>query len=141
MTAEYVEIMSVRVEAGSRTLYVDLKQNQDGSRFLSISEVNREGDARSRILIDEQYVPELFRALGAVLHFLAPDKTPKAYTVEERRRSHPHAYEAWTEEEDERLRAECAQGLAVHQLAQAHGRTPIAIRARLERLGLTPNGP
>jgi hypothetical protein len=56
MTAEYTEIMSVRVDAGSPTLYVDLKQNPDASRFLSISEVKHGPDVRSRIVIDEQYV-------------------------------------------------------------------------------------
>ena len=141
MTAQYVEVMSVRVDAGSRTLYVDLKQNADGSRFVSISEVKRDGDARSRILIDEEYLPELFRALNAVLEFLAPKGRGKTYTVDEKRRTHPHAYEPWTDEEDQRLRAESGHGLSIDQLAQAHGRTATAIRARLELLGLTPNGP
>ena len=136
MTPEYTEIMSVRVEAGSRTLYVDLNQNPDASRFLSISEVKHGPDPRSRILIDEQYVPELFRALGAVVEFLAPKKTGKSYTLDEKRRTHPKAYEPWTEEEDHRLEAGFAQGLSVDQLAQRHARAPSAIERRLERLGL-----
>ena len=138
MTPEYTEIISVRVKAGSRTLYVDLKETPDGSRFLSISEVKHGADVRSRILIDEQYVPDLFRALGAVLDFIAPKRAAKLYTLEEKRRTHPRAYEAWTEEEDQRLKAGFAQELNVDQLAQRHGRAPSAIKHRLERLGLSP---
>ena len=100
----------------------------------------RDVDARSRILIDEQYLPDLFRALNAVLEFLAPKGQAKEYTVDEKRRTHSHAYEPWTDEEDQRLRVESAQGLSIDQLAQAHGRTAMAIRARLERLGLTRIG-
>jgi len=139
MTAQYVEVMSVRVDAGSRTLYVDLKQNADGSRFVSISEVRRDADARSRILIDEEYLPDLFRALNAVLEFLSPKGQRKAYTVEEKRRTHSHAYEPWSDEEERRLQAECARGLNITQLAQSHGRTVTAIRARLELLALRAN--
>ena len=139
MSPDFREVMSVRVEAGSRSLYVDLKENADGSKFLSISEVKRNGrDGRSRILIDEEYVPELFRALCAVLEFLAPRRGPKSYSVEQKRQMYPRAYDPWTEEEEERLKEGFARGLSVEQLAQQHGRGPTAIRSRLERLGLSP---
>lgn len=50
MNPEYVEVMNVKVGAGSRTLYVDLKENPDGTRFLSISEVRASKErVRSRI--------------------------------------------------------------------------------------------
>lgn len=138
MSGDFNEVMSVRVEAGSRTLYVDLKENADGSKFLSISEVKRTAcKARSRILIDEEYVPELFRAICAVLEFLAPERRPKSYSVEQKRQMYPRAYEPWTEEEQQRLKEGFARGLSVEELAQQHGRGPTAIRSRLERLGLS----
>ena len=138
MSADYREVMSVRVDAGSRTLYVDLKENTDGSKFLSISEVKRHGDeARSRILIDQEYVPELFRALSAVLEFLAPKREPNSYTVAQKRQMYPRAYEPWTEEEQQRLKEGFARGVSADQLAREHGRGPTAIRSRLERLGLS----
>ncbi|NQU25203.1 MAG: DUF3276 family protein [Candidatus Nealsonbacteria bacterium] len=138
MSADFKEVMSVRVDAGSRTLYVDLKENPDGSKFLSISEVKRHGhEARSRILIDQEYVPELFRALCAVVEFLAPKGEPKSYSVEQKRQMDPRAYEPWTEKEQQRLKEGFARGVSVEQLAQEHGRGPTAIRRRLERLGLS----
>jgi len=138
MSADFKEIMSVRIDAGSRTLYVDLKENADGSKFLSISELKRgDGDARSRIVMDEEYVPQLLRALCAVQEFLTPERRPKSYSVKQKREMHRRAYEAWTDEEEARLREEFSRGTSVDELAQAHGRTASAIQRRLERLGLS----
>lgn len=39
MNAKATEIMNIKISAGSRRLYLDLKENADGSRFLSMSEV------------------------------------------------------------------------------------------------------
>ncbi len=71
------DIMSVKLRAGSRTIYLDLKQMDDGSRYLSIREVGRESRVTvpPRILIDEHFIPDLHRALGAVLDFLNPAVT------------------------------------------------------------------
>ena len=46
------------------------------------------------------------------------------------------AYQPWTNEENAKLRNEFRVGLSVRQLAEEHGRTAGAIRARLKKLGL-----
>ena len=137
MSGGYREVMSVRVEAGSRTIFVDLKQNPDGSRFVSLSEVKRdEPDVRSRILIDEAYVAELARALAAVVTMVGDETKAKSYSVEQERQTHPNAYQPWSSEEDERLKAAWTRTCSIEQLAKNHGRAPSAIRSRLEKLGL-----
>lgn len=48
----------------------------------------------------------------------------------------PRTGSSWDDAEDERLRAGFDAGHTADELAAAHGRTPGAIRSRLERLGL-----
>ncbi len=57
------------------------------------------------------------------------------------RQRHPRAYEKWSAEEDERLRAQYGQGRDVSELAELFGRQPSGIRARLIKLGLESNAP
>jgi len=131
------EIMNIKLAAGSRTLYIDLKQDSGGGRFLSISEVQVAGlHERSRILVDEEFLPDLHRALGAVLELLGRKEPKKSYTVSRKRCDHPRAYEPWTEEEQERLQQGYAQGEGVHQLAEQLARAPTAVLSRLYQLGM-----
>lgn len=57
-------------------------------------------------------------------------------SLAEKRRQHPRAYERWTDEEDDQLRREHAEGLTAAEMVESHGRNKGAITARLERLGL-----
>ena len=57
------------------------------------------------------------------------------------RQRHPRAYEKWSAEEDERLRAQYGQGRDVSELAELFGRQPSGIRARLIKLGLESDAP
>ncbi|MFF5303458.1 hypothetical protein ACFY5F_29280 [Streptomyces sp. NPDC013161] len=59
---------------------------------------------------------------------------PKAYTVADRRHSHPRAYERWTPQEDARLGELHARSMPVGEMARELGRNEGAIRARLERI-------
>lgn len=137
MGKTFREIMNVRLSAGSRTLYLDLAENENGTKFLSISEVRAsESDKRSRILLDEQYIPDLHRALAAVLELLDFKSSHKKYSIEEKRRGHARAYEPWTAEEESNLRMGYSQGRGVNELAEQHGRAPTAIISRLYQLGI-----
>jgi hypothetical protein len=137
MKTRFHEILSVKVPAGSRTLYLDLKQCTDGSHFLSISEVPRGGSReRSWILVDETYVDALRNALGEITQKLQEQKPLKSYTVEEKRRDHGRAYKRWTREEDDRLREAYARGSGIEHLARDHGRAPTAVLSRMYQLGV-----
>lgn len=51
-------------------------------------------------------------------------------------RENPRAYEAWTHEEDEELRAEIKRGASREDIAKAHQRRLGAITSRINKLGL-----
>lgn len=131
MKSKFTEIMNIRIAAGSRTLFVDLKENADSTRFLSISEVPSGGSGkRSRILIDEEFVPDLHKALGAVSEMLRR-KSPL-----QKRGEHSRAYELWTDEEERQLRDGYASGVGVEKLAEQVGRKPTAVLSRLYQMGV-----
>ncbi|MFD8421059.1 hypothetical protein [Streptomyces sp. NPDC059466] len=62
-------------------------------------------------------------------------KQPKAYTVEEKRKTHPNAYTPWTAQDEQDLAARCVQGALLAQLAQEFGRNEGAIASRLMKIG------
>jgi hypothetical protein len=66
----------------------------------------------------------------------SPSESAPAYTVQEVRRTHPRAYEPWTEDEEATLRFLFVQGWTVARLAEALGRQRGGIQARLCRMGL-----
>jgi len=60
---------------------------------------------------------------------------PKAYTVEEKRQTHPNAYKPWTREDDEHLADRCAEGASLADLSAEFGRNLGAIASRLIKIG------
>ncbi len=64
-------------------------------------------------------------------------KQPKAYSVEEIRRSYPKAYVKWSKDEDDRLKNEYMQGKDILELANTFQREVGAIRSRLQKMGLS----
>lgn len=60
---------------------------------------------------------------------------PKAYTVEEKRKSHPNAYVRWTPEDEARLADRCAEGASLDELSGEFGRNLGAIASRLIKIG------
>ncbi|MDG5808570.1 hypothetical protein P9869_39185 [Streptomyces ossamyceticus] len=46
-----------------------------------------------------------------------PEK-PKAYTVADKRRIHPNAYQPWSAEDEQRLAERCAQGASLGELSR-----------------------
>ena len=63
-------------------------------------------------------------------------KQPKAYSVEEIRRSYPKAYVKWSKDEDDRLKNEYTQDKDILRLANTFQREAGAIRSRLQKMGL-----
>ena len=147
MSKSFREVLSLRIPAGSRTVFVDLKKMPDGSHFLSLSEVKRAeraAEERSRIVIDAQYVDALQEALAAVVEYLdaATPKPPRSTaiarkrTLVEMRKRYPNAYKPWSTEDDEALRAAFKGGTSIKEIAHDFGRNMGAIRSRLRKLGL-----
>ena len=63
----------------------------------------------------------------------------KAYSVDEKRKEYPRAYEPWTAEDDDELQRRYNTVSSVAQLTAHFGRGPGAIASRLNRLGLNPD--
>jgi hypothetical protein len=74
--------------------------------------------------------PPVIRALFAVS--CALDQRPAA---KPRRASPPNSGKAWSPEEDGQLTDRFAQGMELAQIAQAGGRSVLAVQARLIKLG------
>jgi hypothetical protein len=117
-----------------------LKQDADGGRFLSISEIDRRGRDRFRILIDESHLAKLHHAIGTVLERLNTNRQSKPYKLDEKRREHRRAYEPWTVREENRLKDAYQSGATIGDLAQELGRAPTAVLSRLYQLGVVSVG-
>lgn len=147
MSRAYREVFSLRVPAGSRTLFIDVKKMPDGSHFLSLSELGRAkgaAEGRSRIVIDADYVDALQEALSAAVEYLdatnpqAPRGTAEGGqgTLAEIRKHYPNAYRPWSPKDDDALRTAFEKGEAMRELIRGFGRNAGAIRSRLRKLGL-----
>jgi hypothetical protein len=130
------EIATERVCAGGRTYFFDIKEAADGARYLVISESRQSGDGwkHDRVMVFEEYFDSFRQAFERAAQCLCSPK--KAYTVEAVRREHPRAYEPWSSEDDERLKAHFREGFTVPKLAQVFQRKEGAIRSRLAKLGM-----
>jgi len=137
MSRNFSEIMNVKIPAGSRILYLDLAQNKDGTKFLSISEVRESNkNQRSRILVDEEYVADLHRAISAVMLMLVQNKPTEVLNEEGSQKGRSRAYERWTTTEDNELKQAYLGGCGVNELAEKHGRATTAIISRLYQSGI-----
>ena len=126
-----------RIRAGSRTYFFDIKQSQNGEKYLVISESRQVGTTyqHDRVMVFEEHL-ETFRAgLEEAITSIEGPSQPKSY-LEKTRQEHPKAYEKWSPEEDEQLKKKHDMGLDTSELAKCFGRQPGAIRSRLNKLGL-----
>ncbi len=157
MLARKVEIFSERVTSGNRTHFLDVKQLEDGSRYVSIREMTTrvgQGPIEARIIVGERELGEFCHAIARVVRFLKGE-TAVANELESEhpgsglapilrraqhapfqsiRQRHPRAYAPWTPEEEERVKLGFARGETIEHLAETLQRQPGAIRSRLHRL-------
>lgn len=125
------------------------KDLQDGSEFLSTKhwviaevllvdlELARFFDFESTLVAEFQ-VADIQSIRIPVLDADSPIvKEQKSYdylaVVKNQR---PAAWSRWTPEEEKQMLAHVEEGLSIEEIADIHQRTPVAIDARLERLGV-----
>ena len=58
------------------------------------------------------------------------------YSIYAARQEHPNAYDVWTAEADDELRAMWDEGLSVHEIAEHFGRKSSSIIVRMKKLGI-----
>ncbi|MBP2055310.1 DNA-directed RNA polymerase specialized sigma24 family protein [Streptomyces griseochromogenes] len=80
------------------------------------------------------YPADLVPAARAAVSSQEQAAQPKAYTVAEKRQSHPRAYERRSPEEDERLARMNADEVPVAEMARELGRNEGAVTSRLEKI-------
>lgn len=134
------ELASERVAAGSRTYFFDVKQAADGTKYLVISESGKTGEQweHHRLMVFEEHLGAFIEAFDKAAEALGAKK--KAYSVDANRATHRRAYEPWSGDEDERLKARYAEGFTIPELARVFKRQEGAIRSRLHKLGVVlPN--
>jgi hypothetical protein len=132
-------LFTEKVTAGSRTYFFDVKESKDETKYLVISESQQSssGQAHRRVMVFEENLEAFNDGFQKAIQFLGIKN--KAYSVEQMRQEYPKAYERWTVDEDERLKARHREGATVTELAKFFQRQDGAIRSRLAKLGLAPN--
>ena len=127
------------VKAGKRTYFFDIKESKDGTRYMTISESKRiKGDEyeRQSIMIFHEDIREFSSAfVSSLLQFNKSNNFESSY-VENIRKSHKNAYNAWTKEEDEQLRNQFKQNNSIKKLSNIFGRKEGAIQSRIRKLNL-----
>jgi hypothetical protein len=78
---------------------------------------------------------DIFRAAAEALQ-LATEPSDYEQRLARIKDENPRAYERWSDEEDEALKALWEQGMATSQIAWRLERQPSAIASRLRKLGL-----
>jgi hypothetical protein len=137
---ERKELFTEKVTAGSRTYFFDVKESKDGAKYLVISESQQSGSGQvhHRVMVFEENLEVFNEGLQKAVQYLGIKS--KAYSVEQMRQKHPKAYERWTSDEDEHLKAKYREGATIAELAVFFQRRDSAIRSRLAKLGLAPTG-
>jgi len=143
MSEERKELFSEKVTAGSRTYFFDVKQSQEGTRYLVISESRAVGEEyeHHRVMVFEENLEAFIAGFDKTLDFLGIRQKPKSYAFEKNRQQHPKAYTKWSPDEDEALRIKYQEGMSVAELSREFQRQPGAIQSRLAKLGIKqPDG-
>lgn len=135
------ELFSTRVEAGSRTYFIDVREAATGTKYLKLTESRWKGDGHEhdRVMVFEEYVPDFMDALTKAVKHLEHKPVP-AHVIEARKK-HARAYEKWTEEEDVRLGELYRSGNGAAEMSSELQRKPGAIKSRLKKLGLEGEEP
>ena len=97
-------------------------------------------------------VPSVLSHTKSIVEFLMPSaeapfqitdfiptdipKQQKAYTLEDKRATHPNAYRLWTKEDDTQLLQLSASGKSISELCEIFGRNQGAITSRLKKLNI-----
>ncbi len=70
MSNDRKELFTQKVVAGNRTYYFDLKETQQGAKYLSITESQGLKGMRQRIMVFEDHLNEFKEGLEKVFQFL-----------------------------------------------------------------------
>ncbi len=128
----------LKIKAGKRTYFFDLKTTKDKKYYLQITESKHIGNSIERysIMILQEEFNEFKEALNNILDFKENEtiNINKSYTFGEIRKTIPNAYIKWSEEEEEELLKLYSEGMKIKELSLHFNRTRGAIESRLKKL-------
>ena len=120
-----VDVSTRKVVDGSRTHFIEVKQNDSG-HYLTVTELDRKGERR-RVVVG---APNARAFLSELQDAVAELEQLSDRLLDKR------SYQPWSSEEDERLRREHGWGVPIAEIASLHHRNEGAIRSRLKKLKL-----
>ncbi|OGU58939.1 MAG: hypothetical protein A2X64_02835 [Ignavibacteria bacterium GWF2_33_9] len=135
---ENQELKSIKIPAGKRTYFLDIKKSREEMKYLVITESQRDDKGEyqhNKVIVFQEYFPLIFDELVK----LAPDLGVKLYEkkmIDEIRKISPNAYTPWTKEQDEQLELLFCQGKTPEELATIFQRRSGAITSRIKKLEL-----
>ena len=137
------EIYSEKITKGKRTYFFDINKNEKGDLFLKISESKKteNGFEHFRVMVFEEDINDFSETLQRALKKFKSlnkkeDADEKSYSVEKIRETHKQAYQAWTQDDDNKLEILFCEGKKVKELTKIFGRNDGAISSRIKKLEL-----
>ncbi|MBC8384323.1 MAG: DUF3276 family protein [Candidatus Cloacimonetes bacterium] len=70
------ELFTVKIRAGSRTYFFDVKEMKDSNKYLTISESRKKGDSfeHNRVMIFEEHLKSFSEGLEKAFTYLGTNK-------------------------------------------------------------------
>lgn len=134
------DIESIKVAAGKRTYFIDVKQTREGAKYLKISESKRLENGeyeRHRVMVFEDDINNIVEALRTALHHFPTYKKPEQKSkMELTKEKYANAYKPWTDEEDVKLTELFCAGKKSKEISEILLRNIGAINSRIEKLEL-----
>ncbi len=132
-------LYTTSVESKTRTFYFDIKEAENGSNYLVISEVKTKEDGsteRRQIFIFENEIAQVASKVTSSLVNFTRKETTRAAKIAKAKQKYANAYEPWTKKEDADLALLYKQGNNTMTISEELQRQPGAITIRLEKLNL-----
>jgi hypothetical protein len=135
---ENKELPSIKIPAGKRTYFLDIKKSREGIKYLVISESKLDDKGayqRERVMVFHEHFPALFEGLVKIAPELGVNMD-KRNSLTEIRELHHNAYAPWSSDEDDKLERLFCEGKSTKELAAIFQRQPGAITSRIKKLEL-----
>lgn len=134
------EVESIKVPAGKRTYFIDVKQTVENIKYLKIRESKRLENGeyeRHQIMIFEENINNMADAVKqALIHFPTYNKTETKSRMEKTKEQFGSAYKPWAEIDDLQLTQLFCEGKKPKELSQIFERNIGAIKSRIRKLEL-----
>ena len=130
---------TVKVTAGKRTYYFEIKLTNEGAKYLKIIESIRLEDGSNEqqgVEFFEKNINDIAYALQVALRHFPTIKPDGKSKMEQTKEKFENAYKPWVEEEDWKLTKLYGEGKKPQELTNVFKRNLGAINSRIEKLNL-----